>query len=229
MSNTNSPTQPRAQLTPTRSGSLRRSVADDRNELERINFQLREQVKDLKYQLAGKTNELTKIQQTLATRTSEHDEKMKKMREIFAQATKNLDGYRASIAAKDAELGRLRDDLDQAQAREQHLRADSETKKREAEKLNSELNSRKALYGSQIKQLEIKVKHLSVQLQETKTEYDQYKKRASQLLQKNANGQNDLSARQNELEETIKRLQLEKSTHTTSRNRKQSTLQGARG
>lgn len=50
--------------------------------------------------------------------------------EIFAQATKNLDGYRASIAAKDAELQRLKDEISQAQVREQELRANTEAQDR---------------------------------------------------------------------------------------------------
>lgn len=132
------------------------------------------------------------------------------MREIFAQATKNLDGYRASIAAKDAELQRLKDEISQAQVREQELRANTEAQDRDAEKLGSELNSQKALYGSQIKQLETKVRQLTSQLQETRTDYEQYKKRASQLLQKNAGSQSD-STRINELESTVRRLQMEKS------------------
>ncbi|KAI7886051.1 hypothetical protein K492DRAFT_203591 [Lichtheimia hyalospora FSU 10163] len=226
-SNSSSPIQPRTQIvnkddplgadveannsrvqSPARSPSQRRTVAA--HGLEKANFQLSEQVKDLKYQLTDKTNEISRLQDNMAARTSEHDEKMKKMREIFAQATKNLDGYRASIAAKDAELQRLKDDISQAQVREQELRANTEAQDRDAEKLGSELNSQKALYGSQIKQLETKVRQLTSQLQETRTDYEQYKKRASQLLQKNAGSQND-SSRINELESAVRRLQMEKS------------------
>ncbi|KAI9492017.1 hypothetical protein BDB00DRAFT_830793 [Zychaea mexicana] len=201
-----------------RSGSQRRSGTPDssRHELERTNFHLSEQVKDLKYQLSSKSNEITKLQDNLAARTSEHDDKMKKMREIFAQATKNLDGYRASIAAKDLELQRLRDDLDQCQAREQELRSNAETQTRDTEKLNSEVNSQKALYISQIKQLEGKVRQLSTQLQQTRTDYDQYKKRASQLLQKSNNAQTE-SARLSELEDTIRQLRVEKTELETEK------------
>ncbi|CDH61560.1 hypothetical protein BATDEDRAFT_85397 [Lichtheimia corymbifera JMRC:FSU:9682] len=199
---------------PTRSPSQRRTIAA--HDLEKANFQLSEQVKDLKYQLTDKTNEIIRLQDNMAARTSEHDEKMKKMREIFAQATKNLDGYRASIAAKDAELQRLKDDISQAQVREQELRANTEAQDRDAENLASELNSQKALYGSQIKQLETKVRQLTSQLQETRTDYEQYKKRASQLLQKNAGSQSD-STRINELESTVRRLQMEKSELETEK------------
>ncbi|KAI8137772.1 hypothetical protein BJV82DRAFT_674402 [Fennellomyces sp. T-0311] len=237
MANTQSPTQARAQVVskddpldammespklrnkaPVRSGSQRRSGAADgsRQELERTNFHLTEQVKDLKYQLSSKNNEISKLQENLATRTSEHDEKMKKMREIFAQATKNLDGYRAAISAKDLELERLRDDLSQCQAREQELRSNAETQTRDTEKLGSELNSQKALYGSQIKQLEAKVRQLSTQLQQTRTDYDQYKKRAGQLLQKSNNAQSE-STRLAELEETIRQLRLEKTELDTEK------------
>lgn len=78
---------------------------------------------------------------------------MKKMREIFAQATKNLDGYRASIADKDAEIAKLREELDRSQAREKELQSVTESLKRDADKLGSDLNSTKALYSAQIKQL----------------------------------------------------------------------------
>ncbi|KAG2218854.1 hypothetical protein INT45_011278 [Circinella minor] len=187
-----------------------RSASQHRQELEKINFHLSEQVKDLKYQLSGKSNEITKLQENSSSRASEYDEKMKKMREIFAQATKNLDGYRASIAAKDLELQRLKDDLDQYQVREQELHSNVETQTRDTEKLTSEVNSQKALYGSQINQLEAKVRQLSTQLQQTRNDYDQYKKRASQLLQKNNNAQTE-SSRLSELEDTIRQLRFEKS------------------
>ncbi|KAI7860606.1 hypothetical protein BDC45DRAFT_494823 [Circinella umbellata] len=187
-----------------------RSASQHRQELEKINFHLSEQVKDLKYQLSGKSNEITKLQENSVSRASEYDDKMKKMREIFAQATKNLDGYRASIAAKDLELQRLKEDLDQYQVRERELHSNVETQTRDTEKLTSEVNSQKALYGSQINQLEAKVRQLSTQLQQTRNDYDQYKKRASQLLQKNNNAQTE-SSRLSELEDTIRQLRFEKS------------------
>lgn len=78
---------------------------------------------------------------------------MKKMREIFAQATKNLDGYRASIAEKDAEIDHLREELGKSQARERELQDMTDSLKRDVDKLGADMNSARAAYGAQIKQL----------------------------------------------------------------------------
>lgn len=75
--------------------------------------------------------------------------------------------------------------------------------------MNSELTSTKSFYGSEIKQLEAKTRQLSTQLDQTKTNYDQYKKRAHILLEKNKGQKSDVS-RINELEDLVQQLQIQK-------------------
>ena len=101
-----------------------------RAEAEKANFQLSEQVKDLKYQLKYQTSEYARLQENYTTKTGEYEEKLKRMREIFGQASKNIDGYRASIASKDTELEQLKLDLEACQEREQALKSLSETQQR---------------------------------------------------------------------------------------------------
>ena len=47
--------------------------------------------------------------------------------EIFGQASKNIDSYRASIASKDIEIGKLKMELEECQQREQSYKSTSET------------------------------------------------------------------------------------------------------
>jgi hypothetical protein len=75
--------------------------------------------------------------------------------------------------------------------------------------LNSELTSTKTFYGSEVKQLEAKTRQLSTQLDQTKVNYDQYKKRAHILLEKNKDQKSDVS-RINELEDLVQQLQSQK-------------------
>ncbi|KAL1935244.1 hypothetical protein VTP01DRAFT_4384 [Rhizomucor pusillus] len=197
-----------------RSGSVHNKAETD---LQKLNFRLSEQVEDLKYQLSNKNNEVTKLQETLTRRTAEHDEKMKKMREIFAQATKNLDGYRASIAEKDAEIDNLREELGKSQARERELQDMTDSLKRDVDKLGADMNSARAAYGAQIKQLESKTRQLSSQLEQTKNDYSQYKRRATQLLESNKTSASN-AEKIAELENMVKALQLEKSEWLTEKN-----------
>lgn len=50
-----------------------------------------------------------------------------KRKEIFGQASKNIDGYRASIASKDVEIEKLKTELEECQVREQSFKSSSET------------------------------------------------------------------------------------------------------
>jgi len=63
------------------------------------------QYQELEGSLVLRTNELAK-------QKSDHDEKMKKMKAIFAAANKNLNEYRQSIAAKDEEIAELKSRLE---------------------------------------------------------------------------------------------------------------------
>lgn len=80
---------------------------------------LEEQIKDLTQQLAAKSEQCQQLEISLAERANEaakqktdHDEKMKKMKAIFAAANKNLNEYRQSIAAKDEEITELKSQLE---------------------------------------------------------------------------------------------------------------------
>ncbi|KAG0190507.1 hypothetical protein DFQ28_001980 [Apophysomyces sp. BC1034] len=174
-----------------RTGSPLKGSSSDlaKQELERLNFQLSEQVpaqvKDLKYQLSIKVDESTRLQENLATRTSEHEDKLRKMREIFAQATKNLDEYRATISSKDTDLRNMREQLAESQSREKDLQRDVELYNGDLEKLKSHTSSQVTMYESQLSQAQTKVRQLSAQLNQTNDDFSQYKKRAGQLLQKN--------------------------------------------
>ncbi|KAG1095039.1 hypothetical protein G6F42_018627 [Rhizopus arrhizus] len=181
-------------------------------ESDKVNFQLQEQVKDLKYQLKHQTAEHSKLQETLATKTSEYEDKLKRMREIFGQASKNIDNYRASIASKDVEIGNLKLELEECQQREQSYKSTSESQQLTIEKLNTEITSTKTFYGTEIKQLEAKNRQISVQFEQTKSNYEQYKKRAHILLEKNKEKQNDTS-RINQLQELVEQLQHQKSKY----------------
>lgn len=50
--------------------------------------------------------------------------------EIFGQASKNIDGYRASIASKEAEIERLNSELEECQTSEQKFKSLSELQQR---------------------------------------------------------------------------------------------------
>jgi chromosome segregation ATPase len=76
---------------------------------------LESKVKELTAALAEKNAQYLELEGSLAQRTSElakqksdQDEKMKKMKAIFAAANKNLNEYRQSIAAKDEEISELK-------------------------------------------------------------------------------------------------------------------------
>jgi predicted RNase H-like nuclease (RuvC/YqgF family) len=81
--------------------------------------ELEEKIKELSQQLATKTEQCLQLENSLGERANEmtkqktdHDEKMKKMKAIFAAANKNLNEYRQSIAAKDEEIAELKSQLE---------------------------------------------------------------------------------------------------------------------
>ncbi|KAK4509864.1 uncharacterized protein ATC70_007168 [Mucor velutinosus] len=188
-------------------------------ESDKVNFQLQEQVKDLKYQLKHQTAELSKLQETFATKTNEYEDKLKRMREIFGQASKNIDNYRASIASKDVEIGKLKLELEECQQREQSYKSTCESQRFTIDKLNTELTSTKTFYGTEIKQLEARNRQISVQLEQTKSNYEQYKKRAHILLEKNKEKQSDAS-RVNQLQDLVEQLQNQKNKYENEQHEK---------
>lgn len=80
------------------------------------------------------------------------------------------------------------------------------------EKLNTEITSTKTFYGTEIKQLEAKNRQISTQLEQTKSNYEQYKKRAHILLEKNKEKHDDTS-RVNQLQELVEQLQAQKTKY----------------
>ncbi|KAI8056345.1 hypothetical protein BDF21DRAFT_430611 [Thamnidium elegans] len=186
---------------------------------DKMTFQLSEQVKDLKYQLKHQLSEYTKLQENSTSRTAEYEEKLKRMREIFGQASKNIDGYRASIASKDVEIEKLKTELEECQVREQSFKSNSETLQLTMEKLNTEITSQKSFYGTEIKRLESKNRQLSTQLEQTKHDYEQYKKRAHILLQKNKEQKSDVG-RINELQELVQQMTVQKTKYEVEQSEK---------
>ncbi|KAI9010332.1 hypothetical protein CLU79DRAFT_773954 [Phycomyces nitens] len=186
------------------------SYGNDKNE-----FQLSEQVKDLTYQLSAKTMEMQRLKETSNARLSEYEDKLKKMRDIFAQATRNLDGYRATIATKETELAQMEEAYKDTKQSEERLRAQAEERERDFEKLKAEGSSRKAMDVGQIKRLEVKVRQLTTQLSQTQADYENYKKRAHQLLQQNTDTKDQ--GKFTELEHQLKQMKLEKTEQAMER------------
>ncbi|KAI9231369.1 MAG: hypothetical protein BYD32DRAFT_430984 [Podila humilis] len=130
---------------------------------------------------------------------------MKKMKAIFAAANKNLNEYRQSIAAKDEEIVELKARLEQPQ---QDQEASAEQNQAVLD-LETELKNLSELSASKLAQMESKYKQTNVQLEKMRVEYQQYKQRASTLLQQQRESQpadddSRLSELQNQLDTLIK-------------------------
>lgn len=87
---------------------------------------LEDAIKELKSQLSAKSEQCQSLEESLAQKTgeltkqkSDHDEKMKKMKAIFAAANKNLNEYRTSIATKDEEIKELKAKLENSESTEE--------------------------------------------------------------------------------------------------------------
>ncbi|KAF9437654.1 hypothetical protein BGZ76_011768 [Entomortierella beljakovae] len=143
-------------------------------------------IKELTQQLAAskdKNQELEKVLEQksneLGKQKSDHDEKMKKMKAIFAAANKNLNEYRQSIAAKDEEISDLKSQLENRQPTEEQSNEQSQAVK----DMEEELKNQSELAAARLQQMESKYKQSNAQLEKLKVEYQQYKQRASALLQ----------------------------------------------
>ncbi|KAG0351907.1 hypothetical protein BG005_008600 [Podila minutissima] len=170
-----------------------------------------DRVKELESKLTEKDDQCRELEATLTTRTkelgkqkSDHEEKMKKMKAIFAAANKNLNEYRQSIAAKDEEIAELKTRVEsqpQQEASAEHNQAMLD--------LEVELKSQSELAASKLAQMESKYKQTNAQLEKLRVEYQQYKQRASTLLQQQRESQptdddSRLSELQNQLDTLIK-------------------------
>ncbi|KAI7862858.1 hypothetical protein BDF14DRAFT_1885665 [Spinellus fusiger] len=165
-------------------------------------FQWKEQMKDLQFQLSAKTMEVQRLKETLNARTY-----------IFAQATKSLDGYRASIAAKDVELQTVKESYAHNSAAFEEYKTEAEAYKLALQDSTNKESSRNAVHVTHIRQLEASLHQLEIQYAQTQTDYETYKKRAHQLLQSTPTDNGKLG----ELEQTVKQLTLEKAEYNLER------------
>ncbi|KAF9951545.1 hypothetical protein BGZ72_006965 [Mortierella alpina] len=149
---------------------------------------LEEKIKDLTLQLSTQTEKSQELERTLNQRSedltkqkSDHDEKMKKMKAIFAAANKNLNEYRQTIAAKDEEIAELRSRLE---TQPPAVLDEQVTEQNQAvQDLEAELKSQSEAAAIKFQQMEGKYRQANSQLEKLKEEYQQYKQRASTLLQ----------------------------------------------
>ncbi|ORZ16782.1 hypothetical protein BCR41DRAFT_56129 [Lobosporangium transversale] len=171
---------------------------------------LDEALKDLMQQLEAKTKQCEQLQNELGQRTAElskqksdHDEKMKKMKAIFAAANKNLNEYRQSIAAKDEEIAELKTKLENQQSSESQTVEQTQA----IQELEAELKSQSEVAAIKLQQMESKNRQVNTQLEKLKTEYQQYKQRANLLLQQQRESvQTDDVGRLKELQEQLDNL-----------------------
>ncbi|KAG0026333.1 hypothetical protein BGZ82_009533 [Podila clonocystis] len=173
------------------------TAASDRiKELESTLTEKDEQCKELEATLTTRTNELGK-------QKSDHEEKMKKMKAIFAAANKNLNEYRQSIAAKDEEIAELKA---RVESRPQQEEASTEQNQAVLD-LEAELKNQSELAASRLAQAESKYKQSNVHLEKLRVEYQQYKQRASTLLQQQRESQpTDDDSRLSELQSQLDTL-----------------------
>ncbi|CAO3569878.1 unnamed protein product [Mortierella alpina] len=149
---------------------------------------LEEMIKDLTLQLSAQTEKCQELEGALNQRSedlskqkSDHDEKMKKMKAIFAAANKNLNEYRQTIAAKDEEIAQLKSRLE---AQPPAVSEEQASEQNQAvQDLEAELKSQSEAAAIKMQQLEAKYRQANSQLEKLKVEYQQYKQRASTLLQ----------------------------------------------
>ncbi|KAF9344689.1 hypothetical protein BGX26_004027 [Mortierella sp. AD094] len=181
--------------------------------------ELKEMIKDLTQQLSAAKEQHQRLETILAQRTSEvgkqktdHDEKMKKMKAIFAAANKNLNEYRQSIAAKDEEIADLKTQLVNRQPSEEQTNEQNQAVK----DLEAELRNQSELAATRLQQMESKFKQTNTQLEKLKLEYQQYKQRASTLLQQQREAvQSDDDSKVRELQNQLDALTKENRSITT--------------
>ncbi|KAG0282457.1 hypothetical protein BGZ96_000464 [Linnemannia gamsii] len=147
---------------------------------------LEDTIKELKSQLSAKAEQCQSLEESLAQKTgeltkqkSDHDEKMKKMKAIFAAANKNLNEYRTSIANKDEEITELKAKLENSEPTEEQASEQNQI----VQDLEAELKNQSDAAATKLQQMEGKYKQSNLQLEKLKVEYQQYKQRASALLQ----------------------------------------------
>ncbi|KAF9174945.1 hypothetical protein BGX21_000034 [Mortierella sp. AD011] len=181
--------------------------------------ELKEKIRDLTRQLSEAKEQHRQLEVTLAQRTSEvgkqktdHDEKMKKMKAIFAAANKNLNEYRQSIAVKDEEIAELKTQLENRQPSDEQTNEQNQAIK----DLEAELRNQSELAAIRLQQMESKFKQSNTQLEKLKIEYQQYKQRASTLLQQQREAvQSDDDSKVRELQNQLDALTKENKSIAT--------------
>ncbi|KAI1319295.1 hypothetical protein EDD11_004432 [Mortierella claussenii] len=176
-------------------------------------------ISDLTQQLEVKSERCQQLESTLEQRTSElgkqkgdHDEKMKKMKAIFAAANKNLNEYRQSIAVKDEEIAELKAKLENPQPSE----AQTTEQGQAIQDLETEIKSQSEAAATKLQQMESKYRQSNSQLEKLKAEYQQYKQRASALLQQQREAvDTDDDSKQKDLQLQLDTLAKENRTITT--------------
>ncbi|KAG0212037.1 hypothetical protein BGX28_006935 [Mortierella sp. GBA30] len=169
-----------------------------------------ERIKDLRFQLTAKSEKCQELEGVLVQRTedlakqkSDHDDKMKKMKAIFAAANKNLNEYRQSIAVKDEEIAELKSRLEAQQSSEETPNGQIQA----VQDLEAELKSQSESAALKIQQMESKYKQANSQLEKIKVEYQQYKQRANTLLQQQRESvQTDDDSKLKELQDQLEAM-----------------------
>ncbi|ORX62782.1 hypothetical protein DM01DRAFT_316247 [Hesseltinella vesiculosa] len=206
---------------PTRSPSVQRAITAER-QVERLEreleksaqdptaspnspratvFQLKEQVHDLKLQLRKGNDDYATLQTSSSQKMAEYESKLKKMRDIFSQATKNIDKYRATIQSQGQTISRVNEELASAQQQMIDLNNTAISQK------HTKLKTSRATYLGEKEQWEADQRHLQQQVDQLKVDYDQYKKRAHQLLEQRQPQTSDQQV--SDLQSQIKRLTME--------------------
>ncbi|KAG0056539.1 hypothetical protein BGZ83_004562 [Gryganskiella cystojenkinii] len=174
---------------------------------------LEAKLKEATEALAERNEHYEKLEGSLTQRTieltkqkSDHEEKMKKMKAIFAAANKNLNEYRQSIAAKDEEIAELNTRLESKGPSEEQALEQSQL----VQDLEAELKKQSEQAATKLEQVEGKYRQTNTQLEKLKAEYQQYKQRASLLLQQQRDSvQADDDSKQRELQLQLDALSKE--------------------
>ena len=159
-------------------------------ELEKRNFTLEEQVKDFKFQISSRQSELTKAQEMLVKVKQENEqmnaaneEKLKKIKGLFAVANKNINEQRELVSKKDTELTELQSQVEQLKHELETAKLSVESYQHDIKRLSLELADQGTLSVSKTAELQQQFNAATDELNQVKLEYQNYKLRAHALLQ----------------------------------------------
>ncbi|KAI8074124.1 hypothetical protein BC940DRAFT_80653 [Gongronella butleri] len=155
----------------------------------------------------------------MTSKIGEYEAKLKKMRDIFGQATRNIDKYRATIQSQGQTISRVNEELADAQQQLTELNNTVISQKHELLSLDTKLKSARSNHQGEMEQRDASQRHLQQQLDQLKQDYDQYKQRAHQLLEKRQSPASDHQMTQ--LQDQLKRLTMENMDHETTNSQQQ--------